>query len=226
MSAASLLRAAGLLTLMGCAHTPNGEGTKPPRTAETTAAPTVGVLPEGVGVPAGSPAPDAALEFAGGGGAVSLKSLFADGPVLLVFYRGGWCPYCNYQVHELAQAWPEFQARGVTPVLVSVDRVDEATKTQASWEIPFPVLSDPTLNAHNAWNVSFAIDDETVKKYARFGIDLEASSGQTHHTVAVPSMFLIDRDGVVRWAHAELDYKTRPTVEQVLAAIDGAIPRG
>ena len=226
MSAVSLLRAVGLLTLMGCAHTPNGEGTKPPRTAETTAAPTVGVLPEGIGVPPGSPAPDAEVEFAGGGGTVSLKSLYPDGPVLLVFYRGGWCPFCNYQVHELAQAWPEFKSRGVLPVLVSVDRVDEATKTQASWEIPFPVLSDPTLNAHNAWNVNFAVDDETVKKYARFGIDLEEYSGQTHHTIAVPSMFLIDRDGVVRWAHAELDYRTRPTVDQVLAAIDGAIPRG
>jgi peroxiredoxin len=225
MSAVSLLRAACLITLMGCAHTPEGATPKPPRTAETTAAPTVGVLPEGVGVPPGSPAPDAEVEFAVGGGAVNLASLYADGPVLLVFYRGGWCPFCNYQVHELATAWPEFQARGVTPVLVSVDRVDEAAKTQASWEIPFPVLSDPTLKAHSAFKVNFAVDDETVKKYARFGIDLEESSGQTHHTIAVPSMFLIDRDGVVRWAHAELDYKTRPTVEQVLAAIDGAIPR-
>lgn len=121
---------------------------------------------------------------------------------------------------------PIFRPGASPPVLVSVDRVDEAAKTQASWEIPFPVLSDPTLNAHNAWNVNFVVDEETIKKYARFGIDLEESSGQTHHTIAVPSMFLVDRDGVVRWAHAELDYRTRPTVEQVLVAIDGAIPRG
>lgn len=226
MSTATLLRAVCLLTLVGCAHTPSGEGARPPRTAETTAAPTVGVLPEGVGVPAGSPAPDAEVEFAGGGGTVTLSSLYADGPVLLVFYRGGWCPYCNYQVHELSQAWPDFQARGVTPVLVSVDRAEASAQTQASWEIPFPVLSDPTLKAHTAWNVNFSVDDEIVKRYQRFGIDIEEYSGQTHHTIAVPSMFLIDRDGVVRWAHAELDYKTRPTLEQVLAAIDGAIPRG
>lgn len=76
---------------------------------------------------------------------------------------------------------------------------------------------------HKAFNVAFEVDDETVAKYESIGIDLEKSSGKEHHTVAVPSMFLVGKDGEVLWAHADLDYKTRPTPDQVVAAIDEAL---
>ncbi len=216
-----------LLAALGCArHVPAEDGAtaaaeSAPRAMATKATEpaTLGALPEGVGIAPGQPAPDAAVERADGA-PVTLAELYATGPVLLVFYRGGWCPYCNYQVHELATAWPEFQSRGVTPVMISVDRMEEAAKTQASWEIPFPVLSDPDLAAHTAWRVIHHADDAEVRKLAMFGIDVEASSGRAHHDFAIPSMFLVDKGGVVRWAHADPDYKVRPTVEQILSAMD------
>ncbi len=194
----------------------------PARKQKQTAAPSkdqLGTLPEGVGVPVGQEAPSATVQDFRGK-EVELSKLWAKGPVLLVFYRGGWCPYCNFQVRELTRAFPKFRERKVTPVLVSVDRPSESAKTQAAYEIPFPVLSDPELALHKAYQVLNEVDDETLAKYEKFGVDLEAQSGQKHHTIAVPAVFLVDSTGVVRWAHADKDYKVRPSTEQLLAAID------
>ena len=180
----------------------------------------VGTLPPGVGIPVGGQAPDAAVREADGR-EVRLREAGKPGPVLLVFYRGGWCPYCNSQIHELTTAYPEYQKRGVTPVAISVDRAEESAKTQATYAIPFPVLSDPELAAHRAYRVLHQADEAEFARLKGFGIDLEKASGQGHHVIAVPSIFVIDRKGVVRWAHADPDYKVRPSTAQVLAAIDG-----
>lgn len=179
----------------------------------------VGTLPEGVGVPVGSPAPDATVRNAEGR-EVRLRELTTDGPILLVFYRGGWCPFCNFQIRELTTTYPEYQRRGVRPVAVSVDRIEESAKTRATYTIPFPVLSDPDLVAHRAFHVVHQADDAEVARLKGFGMDIERSSGRTHHVIAIPSLFVIDREGVVRWAHADPDYKVRPKAEQILAAID------
>ena len=142
----------------------------------------VGTLPAGIGIPVGERAPNATLRDSQGREA-RLLDLTKASPVLVVFYRGGWCPFCNAQIHDLTTAYPEFQKRGVGLVAISVDRVYESAETQATYTIPFPVVSDPDL--------------------------------------AVPSLFLVDSQGVVRWAHADPDYKVRPSTVQVLAAVDG-----
>lgn len=182
----------------------------------------VGVLPPGLGIPPGQPAPNAPARDASGREVAVLN--VAKGSILLVFYRGGWCPYCNHQMHELAQAFPELQKRGVTPVAVSVDAIEAAARTQAGFEIPFPLLSDPELAVHKAFKVVHHAEAEEVARLKSYGIDIEAASGQQHHDFAVPSIFLIDAARTVRWAHAEGDYKVRPSVAQLLAAIDGLKP--
>lgn len=225
----SLLCAAGL-GLGACRSGPQAQddgapaevSTKKPMTkaSDPADADRLGTLPEGVGIPRGSQAPDAeVLDLEGH--PVRLSALYAEGPVMLVFYRGGWCPFCNQQLHELAEANAAFTQRGVRLVAVSVDRPDSAATTDATWEIPFPVLSDSKLAAHSAFAVLNHMDDKLVRRLGMFGFDVEAYSGETHHTVAVPSVFLIDGQGIVRWAHAETDYTVRPSVEQLLGVLDG-----
>lgn len=194
-----------------------------PRTKQHEATPRdrVGTLPEGVGVAVGEAAPDARLTGLDGA-TVHLAELYAAGPALVVFYRGGWCPYCNFQVRELVTRRADLAARGLTPVLISVDRVEEAARTGAAYEIPFPVLSDPDLVAHRAFRVTHEVDEETRARYRGFGIDLERASGRDHHTIAIPSVFAVDAEGHVRFAHADRDYRTRPTVDQLLVALDAA----
>lgn len=154
------------------------------------------------------------------GKTTKFKTLRKDAPLLVIFYRGGWCPYCNLQIVQLTKAWPEFKKRGVTPVLISADKPDAAALASRTYEIPFPVLSDPTLIAHEAFNVVMSLDEETVKKYEQYGIFLSDWSGEAHNKFAISSAFLINKKGVIDWSHSSLDYATRPSVEQLLTVID------
>jgi len=186
----------------------------------------LGTLPPGMGVPVSERAPDVSIQDADGR-AVQISGLVASGPILLVFYRGGWCPYCNFQIRELTGVYPELERRGVTPVAVSVDRVEESARTRATYTIPFPVLSDPDLASHHAFGVVHHADEAEVERLRGFGLDIERASGRDHHDFAIPSMFVIDRERVVRWAHADADYKVRPSTAQLLAALDAlGLPAG
>jgi peroxiredoxin len=152
---------------------------------------------------------------------VTLASMHAKGPVLLVFYRGGWCPYCNFEIRGLTEAYPELQKRGVGLVAISVDKPEAAAKMSNLYSIPFPVLSDSDAVILKAFHVvkTVGMAEGFVMKQG-FGVDLEASSGRIHHQIAIPSQFLVDRGGIVRWAHSDPDFKVRPTTAQLLAAID------
>jgi peroxiredoxin len=162
----------------------------------------LGTRPDGVGLAVGEAAPVTLAVVNHEGRTFRLGDALREGAVLVVFYRGGWCPYCNFQVRELTESYEAFRARGVTPIVVSVDRVSEAAKTGAAYGIPFPVLSDPDLELHRAFNVVFTADPELVATYQGYGIDLEAASGRTHHSYAVPSIFLVGRDGSARLPRA------------------------
>jgi peroxiredoxin len=181
----------------------------------------IGVLAPGTGIPVGEKVPDIHAHDLDGHD-VSLASLYTKGPILLAFYRGGWCPFCATENHTLATAYPEYQKRGVTPVTVSVDKPEQEAKTKATYTIPFPVLSDSDAKMIEAFHVVNKVDDATLAKMKGFGVDLESYSGNAHHEIAIPALFLIDRGGVVRWAHSDPDFKVRPSTAQILAAIDAA----
>jgi peroxiredoxin len=170
----------------------------------------------------GSKAPTLTLDSVAGG-QQSLAELYAQGPVFVVFYRGGWCPFCNLQMHNLSQAVPEFDKIGVKLVAISVDLPTEEAKTQAKHGIPFPMLSDPKLKAHQAFHVVHVAPEPEQKALAGFGIDLTTYSGETHKSFAVPSLFLVDKHGVIRFVHVDEDYKTRPSVKQMLAVVAKAL---
>jgi peroxiredoxin len=181
----------------------------------------VGVLAPNTGIPAGQRVPDVqGLDLDGKD--VTLSSLYKKSPILLAFYRGGWCPYCSGEIHALTLAFPEYQRRGITPVAVSVDRPDAEAKTTATFAIPFPVLSDSDAAIIEAFHVVKKVGEDEFTKMKGFGVDLESYSGKAHHEMAIPALFLIDRTGVVRWAHSDPDFKVRPSTAQILAAIDAA----
>jgi peroxiredoxin len=213
-------RAPGAPGTSGAAQVP--PATQQPATKELTQTPAerLGVLPEGLGIPVGGTLPAVQLTDIDGKPASLVALADKHKRLLVIFYRGGWCPYCNSQVRQLAKEFPKLQARGVTPVLISVDKPDEAAKTSAAWQIPFPVLSDSDLVAHKAFRVLNPLNDEQLQQFAGFGPILEQYSGRDHHTIAVPSIFLFGPDKTVLWAHADPAYKVRPTMEQLLTALD------
>jgi peroxiredoxin len=204
------------------AAAPSGAPAAPPMKPYTEPpADRIGVLAPGTGIQVGQKVPDIHARDLNGND-VSLASLYAKGPILLAFYRGGWCPFCASENHALATTYSEYQKRGVTPVTVSVDKPDQEAKTKATYAIPFPVLTDSDATMIEAFHVVNNVDDATFAKMKGFGVDLESYSGKSHHKIAIPSLFLIDRAGTVRWAHSDPDFKVRPSIPQILAAIDAA----
>lgn len=196
---------------------------KPPK-MEVTSVPAdkLGTLAPGTGIPVGQTIPEARARDLDGN-EVSLSSLAAQGPILLMFYRGGWCPFCNSEIHALSEANPEFEKRGVKLVALSVDKPDQEAKTKALYRIPFPVLSDPDAKVLEAFKVVNRVGDEQLGQLRGYGIDLEQYSGKAHHVIAIPSFFLIDREKKVRWAHSDRDYKVRPSAAQLLQVVDATL---
>jgi len=179
----------------------------------------IGTLAPKTGIAVGQHVPDLRARNLDGKD-VSLTSLYAKQPVLLAFYRGGWCPFCNTEIHALTTSIAEYEKRGVLPVAVSVDAPDAGAQSEATYKIPFPVLSDSDAAWIEAFHVVNQVEGEQLAAVKSFGIDLDKWSGKSHHKIAIPSLFLIDRDGVVRWAHSDPDFKVRPSTVQILAAID------
>jgi peroxiredoxin len=192
-----------------------------PRDFNAVADQELGVNENNLGLPAGTPAPSAEL-LSIQDKPVELSDLWAEQSVLLVFYRGGWCPYCNAQVRDLVNAWDAFEAAGLLPVLVSVDKPDAAAMLNSKYEIPFPVLSDPAMKALKAYNVVFNMSPAQFNQYKEnFGIDVEDWSGEEHHSYAVASAFIIDRSGEIIWSHVQTDYTKRPSSKQFLDVYSG-----
>lgn len=149
-----------------------------------------------------------------------ISNAWSKKPALVIFYRGGWCPYCNAQIRDLAVNHERIANTGVEVVAISVDEIDKAILVGAKYNIPFSVLSDPDLIAHKAFNVVMEIDAETLKKYEEFGVNLQEWSGRDHNSIGIASVFLVDNHGRVLVSHAPEDYKTRPTVDQVITMIE------
>lgn len=181
----------------------------------------IGELPEGVGLEVGEAAPEVSTTDTDGE-TVELLGLADEGESLLVFfYRGGWCPFCNFQVREMTEAYDRFDDRDVVPVAISVDKPERGAETEQAYEIPYPVLTDPDLTVHEAFDVTYEAGEQEVEKLREGGMDIEEASGREHNIYAIPSVFVIDAEGTVRWAHANRDYQVRPSPEQLVGVIDG-----
>jgi peroxiredoxin len=139
-------------------------------------------------------------------------------PTVLIFYRGGWCPYCNAHLHEFKQAEPGLLALGFDIYFLSADRPELLYSSLKEPDIHYVLLSDAWMNAARAYGIAFRVDDSTSARYKSMGIDLEAASGESHHELPVPAVFILDRKGVIRFAYANPDYKVRLKADDLLAA--------
>lgn len=141
---------------------------------------------------------------------LKLTSAVAEKPTLLIFYRGGWCPFCNHHLGGLQSIESELVDMGFQIIAVSPDRPEKLNESLESQGLSYRLLSDSDMTVAKALGIAFKVDDATVKKYKTdYGIDLEADSGQTHHLLPVPSAFLVARDGTIKFAYVNPDYKVR-----------------
>lgn len=139
-------------------------------------------------------------------------------PTVLIFYRGGWCPYCNAHLGELKTAEPALLELGYELVFISADQPDLLYSSLKEPDIHYTLLSDARMNAARAYGLAFRVDDATYTRYKDFGIDLETASGETHHELPVPAVFIVNTRGVIEFAYANPDYKIRIKSDVLVAA--------
>ncbi|MBK8066067.1 MAG: AhpC/TSA family protein [Rhodanobacteraceae bacterium] len=167
----------------------------------------------------GSPVPAVELTELSGE-TTTLAALLGGRRTVLVFYRGGWCPFCNLQLSELRKLGPDLAAQDFQLLAVSPDRAEILRKTLEEGDIDFTLASDSRALALQAFGIAFRVDDATLEKYRGFGVDLEQASGQAHHALPVPSVFVIDAAGLIQFAYVNPDYRTRVPLRMVRAAME------
>ena len=147
-----------------------------------------------------------------------MKAALAKAPTVLVFYRGGWCPYCNAQLAGLAKSAAQLKEMGYQIIGVSPDSPAELKKTIGKNQLDYTLVSDSKAQLIDAMGLGFVVDDETVEKYREYGIDLEKSSGETHHVLPVPAVYLADKSGMIQFSYVNPNYKVRLESSVLLAA--------
>lgn len=165
----------------------------------------------------GSRLPDVTLRTVGGQ-VTTLSKQVGGKPAILVFYRGGWCPYCNLQLSELRLIEAEAKALGYQMIAISPDRPEELAKTLDEGELTYTLLSDSQAEALKAFGIGFRLDDATYLKYKAFGIDLETASGEKSRALPVPTVYIVDADGVLQFGYTHPDYTIRIPGPVILAA--------
>jgi peroxiredoxin len=166
---------------------------------------------------------DAAPEFAlldPDGKQVTSRELLARGPLVLSFYRGVWCPYCNLELQALQQALPDIAARGASLIAISPQTAPNSRKSQRDNKLDFPILSDVKSEVANAFGIRFALPDYLIDVYAGFGNDLPTVNADPAWVLPMPARYVIGTDGVIAYAEINPDYTQRPDPSELLPVLD------
>lgn len=166
----------------------------------------------------GDMAPDFELPSAQGR-RVRLSTLLARGPVVLTFYRGGWCPYCNLQLRAYQRVLPELRALGATLVAISPEPPDASLSTQEKNALEFEVLSDVEAHAAKAYGVLFELSDELREAYIGMGKDLSEINADGAWHLPIPATYVIAPNGRIELAYVDPEYRNRLEPADILAAV-------
>lgn len=152
--------------------------------------------------------PDAALTQRDGS-EVKLSELTAGTNSVLVFFRGGWCPYCTKQLAALKDVLPALQEQGYQIIAISPDTIASNQDAVDKHELPFTVVSDASFSAIEAFGLAFQLDTTTLALYKGYGISLVEHPQTGAYILPVPAVYIVDDTGTVRYRYYEVDYKIR-----------------
>ena len=158
----------------------------------------------------GEKAPNTTLQTIDGKSVSFLETLSKD-KTILVFYRGGWCPYCNQHLSALAEAEPELLKLGYKIIAISPDAAKSLEETKSKEKVNYTLLSDSENNFSKAFGLAF----EAPKKYEKYL--LKGSNNVNSNVIPVPSVFILDKNGIILFEYIAPDYKNRLSNELLLA---------
>jgi len=156
------------------------------------------------------------------GNKVSSAELLARGPLIVSFYRGVWCPYCNIELRALNEVLPEIQALGANVVAISPQVASNSRKSVRDNHLNFPVLNDSRNETAAAFGLRFNLPDYLIELYKKLKNDLPAFNGDPSWTLPIPARYVIGQDGVVLYSEVNPDYTHRPDPSEMLPVLEKA----
>ncbi|MEO7444572.1 MAG: peroxiredoxin-like family protein [Ferruginibacter sp.] len=150
------------------------------------------------------------------GNKFDLKKQLKKGDVIIIFYRGQWCPYCNKELSYLQDSLSLITARGATVIAISPETDINVAKTVEKSKASFPIISDKALSIMKAYKVNFTVDEKTITKYKTYGIDFDIANGDNGANLPVPATYIVGQDGKIKYAYFNTDYRKRNSVQDLL----------
>ena len=147
---------------------------------------------------------------------VRLKDLLKKGQVVLVFYRGQWCPYCNKFLQKLQDSLSLISEKGATVVAITPELPENVTKTVEKSKAEFSILYDEGLKIMKAYDVEYEVPANTVERYRNAGIKLDENNGKNGNYLPIPAVYIIDKESSITYRFFNSDYKKRPSVKEIL----------
>jgi len=172
----------------------------------------------------GDIAPDFELLDAAGK-LISLKGILKDGPVVLTFYRGLWCPWCNLQLRTLQLSLlPEIKSLGANLIAVSPQTPDNSLSMKEKHELTYHVLSDQNNNVAEKYGLAFDIDKEVIENaYNKIDLSIPSYNGANNWKIPVTGTFVIDQEGVIRSSHVNGDFRFRQEPSAIIEVLKNII---
>jgi peroxiredoxin len=150
---------------------------------------------------------------------VKLADLLAQGPIVLTWYRGGWCPYCNIGLRGLLQAEPKIREEGATLVAVTPELPDMAADTVKKNDLTFVVLTDKGNSVARQYKIVYRVPEKVSAAMKSFKVDLATRNGDSSDELPLGVTYIIDPKGVVRWAFVDADYRKRAEPADIIEAL-------
>jgi peroxiredoxin len=151
---------------------------------------------------------------------IRLKDLLKKGKVVLVFYRGNWCPFCNKELKALADSLQLIKAKGATLIAVTPEQQEGIKKTIENTKAEFSIISDEQLKIMKAYEVEFELSEVNIKRYKNGGIDINENNGKNGAFLPIPAVYVINKESSIVYRFFNADYKKRPTVAEILTVLD------
>ena len=153
------------------------------------------------------------------GQSVQLSEVIAKGPVVLTWYRGGWCPYCNISLNHLQQHLSDFQSAGANLIALTPELPDNSLSTQEKNHLKFEVLSDVNNEVARQYGIVFKLNEAVSETYKQ-AFDLESYNGNDSDELPLAATYVIDREGVIRYAFLDAEYRNRAEPGDILSALN------
>jgi peroxiredoxin len=150
----------------------------------------------------------------------SSESILRRGPLLLIFYSGGWCPGCNLSLRALEEIRPLIEARGASLVAISPQTIEENARTRRTTQVTLPILSDKGGKIALQYGVRWRIPELLQTLHLKSGIDLPSLHGEDSWTLPIPARFVVGQDGVIAYSEVDLDQPHRSNPSDILPVLD------